>query len=255
MLALDVRAFSAAKLGNSEEEYEDAFSHDALFGRFAIADGASESSFARRWAELLAQGYVSLPPSLSRRRAQRFLEWLRPLREEWRATIPWATLPWYAEQKARAGAFSSLLGVCVPGRPSAAKRRWSAVAIGDSCLFHVRGPALLRAFPTAKSSGFGNSPFLLRSIADSRQSPLQGVVFAQGRCRPGDTFVLATDALAQWLLAATEAGQNPWGATASIPDQASFAAWVATLRAERLLRNDDVTLMVIEVRDALASAL
>lgn len=254
MLLLDVQAFSVPKRGSSEEEYEDAFSHDVLLGRFAIADGASESSFARRWAELLVRGYVSLPPSLSRRRGQRLLEWLRPLRKQWSDSVPWATLAWYAEEKARAGAFASLLGLSVRSRASEPRGRWTGIALGDSCLFHLRGPALLRAFPVARSSDFGNSPLLLRSIEDGRHSSLHSVLLAKGRCRPGDRFVLATDALAQWLLSATERGEDPWDAANSIVDQDAFADWVARLRADQLLRNDDVTLMVIEVRDALASA-
>ncbi len=37
------------KRGNTEDEYEDAWAVDPARGRFAVADGASETSFAGRW--------------------------------------------------------------------------------------------------------------------------------------------------------------------------------------------------------------
>lgn len=54
--------------------------------------------------------------------------------------------------------------------------------------------------------------------------------------------------------AAAERGESPWSAAAGVGEQAAFAEWVAGLRARHSLKNDDVTLMVIEVRDAVASA-
>ena len=39
-----------SKQGNTDAEYEDAWAVDAAAGRFTIADGASETSFAGRWA-------------------------------------------------------------------------------------------------------------------------------------------------------------------------------------------------------------
>src|SRR6266404_6244133 len=52
-MALSWHAFAVPKRGNSTEEYEDAFAANPNAGRFAIADGASESSFASLWAKLL----------------------------------------------------------------------------------------------------------------------------------------------------------------------------------------------------------
>ena len=58
----DIKVFSCPKLGNSHEEYEDAWAHRHTRTpggiRVAVADGATESSFAKLWAALLAQSYV-----------------------------------------------------------------------------------------------------------------------------------------------------------------------------------------------------
>jgi len=49
-------------LGNSLEEYEDAWAHrqtrTPVGIRVAVADGATESSFVKLWAVLLAESYV-----------------------------------------------------------------------------------------------------------------------------------------------------------------------------------------------------
>src|SRR3989441_5352916 len=60
----DIKVFSCPKSGNSAEEYEDAWAlrqtRTPPTGgiRVAVADGATESSFAKLWAVLVAESYV-----------------------------------------------------------------------------------------------------------------------------------------------------------------------------------------------------
>jgi hypothetical protein len=54
--AIHWSSFSLHKDGNRPDEYEDAFAGNPKVGRFAVADGASESSFAALWAKLLVDG-------------------------------------------------------------------------------------------------------------------------------------------------------------------------------------------------------
>ncbi len=59
-----------------------------------------------------------------------------------------------------------------------------------------------------------------------------------------------TDALAAWFLAQAEQGERPWSIIRDLDtcDQANeFADVVSDLRTSRLLRNDDVTLIRIDV--------
>jgi len=75
---------------------------------------------------------------------------------------------------------------------------------------------------------------------------------------PNDTFYLMTDALAAWFLRCCEAGQQPWDALEQVlgtaDPQESFAAFVRGLREEKLLHNDDVTLLTIHVDQELVGA-
>src|SRR6267378_47866 len=50
--------FRLPKAGSTQAEYEDAVAWSRRRGRFAVADGASASAFARLWAQLLVQAYV-----------------------------------------------------------------------------------------------------------------------------------------------------------------------------------------------------
>src|SRR2546428_14034721 len=58
----DIKAFCCPKLGNSLEEYEDAWAHrqtrTPLGIRVAGADGATGRSFAKGWGGRVAESYV-----------------------------------------------------------------------------------------------------------------------------------------------------------------------------------------------------
>jgi hypothetical protein len=71
-----------------------------------------------------------------------------------------------------------------------------------------------------------------------------------GSWRSQDTFFLATDALARWLLCEHEADRPPWPRFRDLGTEAEeqpFAQLVTELRSDRGLHNDDVTLLRIEV--------
>lgn len=231
-----VSAYWAPKAGSAAGEWEDAFSFDPDLGRFSVADGASESSFAAAWARLLAEGFVARPPDGADLR-----EWVRPLQEEWRKGTNGRALAWYAEEKARTGAFSTLLGVSLD--PEA--RAWRAVAVGDSCLFAVREGQLLSSFPLSQASQFHASPYLLASVARANNGIGAAVREAEGEYRPGDLLLLMTDAVAAWFLREAEIRRRPWAVLERISSQEDFEKFVEFMRAGRAMRNDDVTMLKV----------
>lgn len=244
------RALWLPKAGNSAEEYEDAWAvgdeaaEAAECFRCAVADGATEASFSGRWARLLTRGYCDGAfkdaPDLADFAPQQAV-WAREV-----AAIP---LPWYAEEKARSGAFSSLLGLSIAAAKGGAGGRWTALAVGDSCLFQVRDDRLLTAWPLDAAESFTNSPMLLSSNPASNVALGEHLVLRAGDWMPGDAFYLLTDALACWFLLAYEAGGRPWQDldTVAVSDSPAFVDWIADLRAARILRNDDVTLLRVAV--------
>jgi hypothetical protein len=243
-LALRWQAFRLAKAGNAPADYEDAFAGDGRRGRFAVADGASEASFAGPWARLLARGFVAAAG-----KPWRDLDWLAPLRQRWAEEVDGLPLPWYAEAKREQGAFAALVGLAFQAPKEGKPGVWRAVAVGDCCLFRTRKGRLLRAFPLTRAEDFGNQPRLLGSRpgrAGGEGRPER----AAGRWHPGERFLLMSDALAQWFLRRTEEGHAPCADVAALlaePDpEAAFAGWVEERRRQGL-RNDDLTLLAIDL--------
>ena len=250
------KEFWLPKAGNRPEEYEDAFrvaydSEPEAAGlgaaRIAVCDGASESAFARAWANVLTDAFVAGPPDLCGLTEASLNAWLLPARERWNSCVPWDRLPWHGEAKARSGAFATLLGLTVRAAPDSPERlSWRALAVGDSCLFVVREDRLWLSFPLEGASQFDNSPALICSNPNNAKNLWTAVRLHGGECAAGDLFILASDALACWFLARSAAGERPWESLAAL-DSSSWDAWVEEQRREQLLRNDDTTLILFEV--------
>jgi hypothetical protein len=234
-------SFALPKAGNTPDEYEDAswprrtLTRETTSFRCAVADGATETSFSGLWAGMLVRAYCA-----GRLEGRRLPRTLSALRASWGEEVGRVPLPWYAEEKVRSGAYSSLLGLTVSALPDAP--RWRAEAIGDSCLFHLRGGTLLAAFPLARAEDFNSRPYLLSSRAGGEDAMSR----LEGTWESGDRFLLATDALAAWALAAEERGDHPWNRLLTVR-RVEWADWLAELRAGGTMRNDDVTLLRVEV--------
>jgi hypothetical protein len=64
-----------------------------------------------------------------------------------------------------------------------------------------------------------------------------------GDWQRGDAFLLMTDAIACWYLRCIEAGSRP-----TIPRRlASFGPWLSALRRDGSVRNDDTTIVRVEM--------
>ena len=237
-MQVSLRIFWTPKRGNTTEEYEDAFwppeplTLQSKLLRFAVADGATETSFARSWAQILTRAYCR--DQLSEKKIRKTMP---RLEQEWRSAIGTHTLPWYAEEKLSQGAFATLLGLTV------SDGEWQSTAIGDSCLFQIRGGRLITAFPMTRSADFSNHPPLLSSNNRRWTDELASVSRANGTWELSDEFYLMTDAIACWFLGAIEAGEPPEDVFRNLE---RFEEWIESLRGNGM-RNDDVTVLRISV--------
>ena len=244
------QGFWLPKAGSSEEDYEDAIAIGSM--AVAIADGATESSFARAWARALTEGFACEPLS-EKPDLTELMERVGPLQEQWHAGIAWDRLPWFAEDKARNGAFAALLTLRfetpiadAESAESPEERRWHALAIGDTCLFQIRDDALHLAFPLSESAAFDSTPLLLSSNPARNLQVWDQAQVLNGVFKPGDILLMMTDALAKWFLSEVEAGGKPWQTLSALPDQNAFADLTLTLRAEHRIKNDDTSLICIQ---------
>jgi hypothetical protein len=246
-MKLGFQAFYVPKGGSSPEEYEDAWACDDQARILAVADGASDSFESRIWARALVEAFVHEPPLPD---AFSILHWLAAPIETWKEGIHWDSLPWYSEEKARRGAFSTLLGVSLihsdtpPEETRVACCRWRAIALGDTCLFHIRRDQLLMSFPIEKAEELGTTPSLLSTRFEYSQRSLETLKVREGECQPEDLLLLTTDALAAWLLSRVENGDCPWPELCVLTPE-DFTALVSQAREQQEMRNDDVTLLLV----------
>jgi hypothetical protein len=233
MAALRVWIRTTTKDGRDRpEDNEDHALADRLSGRFAVADGASTSARADIWARLLTESFVldradPLDPTV-----------LHELRKRWWDQAYRPDLPWYALQKVVAGAAATFLGLVI------ADGCYQFVAVGDSCLFHVREGELLLAGPLNQAAQFGNTPELVSSLHELpalREHQWNG----GGSYRQGDHFLLATDAIAHHVLSTPNDHRSLSSAVEAAYDPDLFAALVAKQRQHG--RNDDATICVVSV--------
>jgi hypothetical protein len=292
-----VQSFWLTKAGNTPAEYEDCFDHTynrrrwpkaggrpTFFAveremkrpRFAVADGATETSFSGEWARLLVEAYVANGP----RRPKALHKIVDQCGMQWAQEVMARPLSWFAEEKAQRGSFATLLGLSLSqsgkGREGG---RWTALAVGDSCLFQVRDHQLVTAFPVEGADSFGYHPLLLSTIPERNQAiwAQQSQLRKVGEWRRGDRFFLMSDALAEWFLRAVESEAQPWEILQQLelPPQLSFPApfvepdpstgtatpgsskgqllaerferWIDRKRTHDSLHNDDVTLLMITI--------
>ena len=253
MLRVLASTFRSPKLGAADSEYEDA---SAVSGselecdsfRAAIADGATEAVASGAWSELLVRSYVELCWD----HRKELLNRLKSLRDEWHSSVFHEDLPWYVERKMQQGSFAAFLGItiCVDGPGITHEGAWRAFAIGDCCLFHWRGDKLLRTFPFGSSTDFNNSPLLLSTKSDCWTNEVSHRRAIRGRWEQGDSFVLATDAVAQWILAEYERRDDPWRILRDLDDRvagSTFCELLSRTRTEGRMRNDDATIVRIEL--------
>ena len=246
------RRFQTVKAGNRPDECEDAswISYPVNGGpaKIALCDGATESAFARPWAQSLARAFIYCPLNLSNLDSASLAQWLERPQEEWNRAVPWQRIPWHGEAKTRAGALSTLLGLELdqtPARPGVYP--WRAVAVGDCCLFIVRDNALARSFPMDNAGHFNDTPPLICSNPANNGGLWPKVRQMNGQCRRGDRLILASDALACWILQEQESGGKPWETLLSLESPQQWEAWLQARRAGRAMRNDDTTLITIKV--------
>lgn len=243
--------FWAPKQGNEDSEYEDAFwprksiEHKAPCFRCAVADGATETSYSGIWAKQLVRYLRKNCPAFD---PDRF----RDLQQRWSTIVRKRPLPWYAEEKIRLGAFAAILGLVLHDGVDREGRggHWQAVAVGDSCLVQMRGEEVLIRFPLAESAAFTNRPHLLSSNPAYTGRLVDHVRNMDGSWQAGDAFYLMTDALACWFMREAEEGRTPWRVFRDLntsDEVKPFREWIEALRAEGAMRNDDVTLLRVDI--------
>ena len=250
MIELRVKSFITHKESETSADCEDAHAENGNIGRYAIADGTSQSFFPKQWAELLVNHFCETTAlSLDR---ENWKEWLIPIQQEWYEQVEKRVNKlkhFYLTDRFNAGesAASTFVGLEV----DKTKKEWKALIIGDSCLCHIRGSQLLKSYPIEDSEAFTELTEVFASFAaDNHIAP----EVVGDKVNPGDTLILATDALAKWITEYKEIGklEDAFTRLNQIETDEQFHQFVDCARvAEDIpLEDDDTTLMMISVKEA-----
>lgn len=248
-MRFESRTFWLAKDLDEPGQCQDAFALDAEQGIASCADGVSSAIFSGPWARILVQSTVESPPRLDD--ADAFRAWLDAQRAAWRDGIDMARLTWYQRPKMVDGAMTTLLWTeLTPTQTAddghATSYQLRAVAIGDTCLFHLRGDECLKHFPMDSAGQFGLNPAVIGSV-DRQADHLLEFQLYEAECPPGDWLVLATDALALWAMTRGESGEPvDWRRYWDLPDD-EWRQEIVALREANLMRYDDTTLVLLRV--------
>lgn len=274
-----VRTLVIPKHGHTNEECEDSYFviptgslREPCSGPLVavISDGASESMFARTWSGMIAwraaRGSYRVPDTLTGPGAS-FRHCITQLTGRWKNWVSsyieqrvseGRPLQWYEEAKLASGAFATLLalrldyGCAMQVHEGEQGGFWNAAALGDSCVFQIRGQQVISHFPIKSSADFGISPSLLGSNANP-DLVCRRTLFDNGPFKEGDEFFLMTDALAAWFLSAVENSSpsefegvlDQLRVFSRTGNRSKFATWLSSLRVAGVLRNDDITFMYI----------
>jgi len=258
---IDYSHFCLPKAGNMASECEDHFFHinnQKNIKRYAIADGASTAYLSGLWATVLVEGFGAYEGEIT---DINFFDLIQTLilDENWNPRLAdyiqkrvdgGKPLSWYDEVALQKGADSTLLEISFSFEENKLKDNFSTLAIGDSCLFQVRNDELITKFPLNSSADFDNFPSLISSDPKRNVNLHEKIEYRENQSIiSGDRLFLMTDALASWFLQEHEKGGKPWEIIGEIVvDESGFMDWIEQLRENNLMRNDDVTLIILKIQ-------
>jgi hypothetical protein len=213
------RHFSVPKMGNGVEENEDALRLSEDRQMVAIADGATEGTYSRAWANFLVERFISDPFfSIESQETTPIMlrDWIDRSLVEWQVKISERTTatdaPWFVARAAERGSFATLLAArfveierddCQAGGSNEIALLY-AVSIGDTCAFLIRNNRLLASFPLTTPSEFLRHPQLISTVPAQNESAAESASLLRIDVHGGDVIVFMTDALACWFLENTE---------------------------------------------------
>ena len=255
MMKLTVKSFIAPKKGETAADCQDAKAQNESIDRYAIADGATLSFFPRQWADLLVKHFCYPREIFLSLEEDNWEVWIEPIQREW---LEWVSTTVQETRdymlvdrlSKRESALSTFIGI----EFNIDKGEWKALILGDSCLFHQRGSEF-KSYLLERISDFQYRP---KSFASFQQdNPIGGPPeIISDDVLPGDLFILATDALAKWIVQHNEISEDKLETALNqlkkIKNSEQFDQFVDLARDQEEIRliNDDVTLMLISVEES-----
>ncbi|QBD80785.1 hypothetical protein EPA93_34390 [Ktedonosporobacter rubrisoli] len=232
---------------------EDYSGYNGVRGLFAVSDGAGTTLFSNWWAELLVKQFLAVPLLGSDPFEVEW--WLRRAQNAYRLQREHLagqdSASWNAYRKIQNEGSQATLTTMRLIDIDAAAARAELLAIGDSCIFVKKATSPeLQAFPLSTEQDFELSPLCLPSRPGMFKRSFHSVQRQQVQLQAGDTVVLATDAVARWIM-------GSGGGAYTAPEQAlqellaqNSASWPGFIEEQRRTQHmvdDDCTALIVKL--------
>lgn len=256
--------FSLPKINEQDQDIQDACCVSPDQSLIAIADGASTSYLPKAWADILVKHFCNSSDNDRNISTihQHWKQWLEPCQQQWgyyQNKKANSSPQWYQKPSPNKY-FASATFIGLKLQPIRQNENiWEAVAIGDSCLFHLRKnisntPEIIHHFPIDNSDEFETTTECFHSMKIS-ENQLFEPKYTSGHYQVGDIFLLATDALAKYILKNIEDQRDQWQHFFAVKTQQDFKQLIEELRADQQIENDDTTLIICKVNQIISPQL
>jgi len=226
---------------------EDAVLADPARGLFALADGAGTTLFSNIWARVLVSCFLQVP--LLSNDAFEVEWWIRQAQQQYQQEVPsLSTLAWNARQKAhQQGGYATLatLRVRKNGEQSIDLQ---CLTIGDSCLLvHKAGARSVQTFPYTRPEDFDAAPICFPARAALFDRAFHRCLLHDYTLTSGDQALLATDAVARWIMSAGKASYDDASEAFQAITQQTPQSWPTFIEEcrQRGMMDDDSTALLL----------
>lgn len=232
---------------------EDASQADPRRGVFCVADGAGTTLFSNIWAGILVEHFVRDP--LVGTDLFEMEWWIRQAQKRYREKAPQADkLGIFARQKAaEQGAYATLATLrfihCEEQAATA-----ELLAIGDSCaLIGQPRQQKLTPFPLLHADDFDRAPYCVPALLKNLSRKMLYAKRQEVTLEPGAIVILATDAVARWIISGGASGEESkaWHAFMEVASKQTDDDWrtfIDACRANQSMVDDDSTALVVQLR-------
>ena len=240
-------SFSLQKRSESEETNQDAIAISPDERVFAIADGVSQSPFSQIWSKKVVNKFIKKPLDISDLNEQKIKDWLADIRKEWRTEIDQGKASELILDLAKKeGGATTFLGMIIQKKKKK-RQKLQLFGIGDTNMFLVKkneitGKLDVVGWPVTSVESFTDRTNALFSLDNT----LQGIPeLKEFNVKSGDIVILATDALAKWILKSANLGQRPWSKI--LKNKNDIANFIDKLRYTNKIDDDDTTCIIIRI--------
>jgi hypothetical protein len=233
------------------EKCEDALAYKPEHGLFVVADGAGTAAYANIWSQLLVERYITCP-LLSNDPFE--VEWW--LDEPQRQFVNDPHIPkaidkrnWQEQKTRDLGSQSTLATVRVRAITSDAAKA-DLLVFGDSCVMRGRS-GKVDPFPLKTEAEFDANPICLPSLRKLYSRKFHQAEVRELDLQPGDTLLLATDAVSKWIIGCGDKHGTIWEAFRAVTTIRDDIRWQEAVlgwrTGPRAMRDDDSTALIIEI--------